>query len=313
MTQPSWTDLLAKQFLKQYRRDRFWRNIRFLIIVGLVLTVFFYNSLRNVGAEMGFAEQPYVSYIRMSGEIMPGSRFSAMKVIPELARAFADPHSKGVVLDINSPGGSPVQASEIHDKILSLKKQYPNKKVVVVAEDSLASGAYLVAVAADEIYVNPSTVTGSIGVVMRGFGFDKALQKVGVSRRVFTSGNEKSQLDAFEPLRAHDVQKMRHILAQVHRVFISDVVAGRGARLHGNPKTLFSGDFWTGEEAVSLGLADGTKNLWQVLASDYHVKKIRDYTQYRSLIGNAVQDISSDLSLSFQEEVQPHLVAALGN
>jgi protease IV len=312
MTQPTWTDQLASKFLKQYRRDRFWRNVRFFFIFAVIAFAIFYNPLHSSGPSLKKPGEDYVSLIRLNGVIKAKSEFSALKVIPELNKAFADRKAKGVVLEINSPGGSPVQASIIHDKIIALKKKYPNKKVAVVAEDSLASGAYLVAVAADKIYVNASTITGSIGVVMRGFGFSDAIKKLGVSRRVFTAGKEKSQLDSFQALRPHDVKKIQKVLTQVHKIFIADVVAGRKGRLRGNRDELFSGDFWTGQEAVRLGVADGTANLWQVLKKDYNVIQFKDYTRRPSLLGNAVEDFSTELDLHLQAKTQPKLFADLG-
>lgn len=313
MSQPDINNTLTLQLLKQQKRDRLWRNIRFFIGAMLIFYIFFLGRINHHGPSVRHPDQPYVSLIRLNGEIMPGQAFSARFVLPELQRAFADPKTRGVVLDINSPGGSPVQASIIHDKILELKRQYPNKKVSVVAEDSLASGAYLVAVAADNIYVNASTVTGSIGVVMRGFGFEGAISKLGITRRVFTSGISKSRLDSFEPLNPQDIKKAQQVLDEVHRLFISDVVLGRGKRLQGDPKQLFSGDFWTGAKAVSLGLADGTGNLWQVLKNNYHVKQYKDFTPQPSLLQNAIKNFASELHVDYRAETAPHLSMEWGN
>lgn len=299
---------LTKQFLKQHKRDRFWRNVRFLLGAAVIIFIFTRNHLSSLHQpSLRQPNQPYVSLLRLTGEISSNSPFSAKQVVPELNRAFADQHTKGVVLDINSPGGSPVQASIIHDRIIALKHRYPQKKVAVIGEDSLASGAYLVAVAADKIFVNPSTVTGSIGVIMRGFGFKDAMQKIGVSRRVFSSGRSKARLDAFSALKPQDIKKVHQVLDEVHRIFIADVLLGRSKQLHGDQNELFSGDFWTGSTAVKLGLADGTANLWQVLAQVYKVHQYKDYTPQPSLLDNAFKGLSTELNLHYRAETAPQL------
>ena len=310
MSEKNFSEVLSQQFLRQYRRDRFWKNVRFFFIVALLICYGVWLSRgrgQSSSPQLANPQQPYVSLIRLSGEIMANKPFSAAHVIPQLEHAFADTRARGVVLDINSPGGSPVQASIIHDKIVQLEHRYPGKKVTVMGGDSLASGAYLVAVAADKIYVNPSTITGSIGVVMRGFGFQDAMRKIGVTRRVFTSGISKSRLDAFEPLQAGDVKKIHHVLDAVHKIFMADVILGRGKRLQGSPKQLFSGDFWTGSEATQLGLVDGTADLWQVLAKEYHVKQFKDYTVHPSLLQNALRNLSTELDINYQTKASPHL------
>ena len=260
---------LVNAFLKDRKTDRRWKNIRSFIWV-FVLIVYAILIFGPKSTEMGGSKSklPYVSLIRLNGVIMPNTEFSALKVIPSLQKAFKDKNSKGVVLVINSPGGSPVQASIIHDKILQLKKKY-HKKVIVVGQDILASGAYLVSTAADKIYVHNDTLTGSIGVIMSGFGFNDAMQKLGISRRVFTAGVNKDRLDPFKPLKEADQQKVHHLLNLVHQNFIDDVLAGRKGKLRGNENELFSGDFWTGQQAVKLGLADGTGDLWTILEKEF--------------------------------------------
>ena len=197
---PTLEKQLVKSLLMDRKRDRRWRNIRFFIMISLII---FYASLlfsrpsQDVDEDNFNPKKPYVSFLELNGEITAEKSFSANRVIPELTRAFGDKHSLGVVLAIDSPGGSPVQASIIHDKILYLKHKYPDKKVVVVATDALASGAYLVSTAADKIYVNEDTLTGSIGVIMSGFGFADAIKKLGVTRRLMTAGINKARLDAF--------------------------------------------------------------------------------------------------------------------
>jgi len=174
--------------------------------------------------------------------------------------------------------------------------------VIVVGEDLLASGAYLIATAADEIYVNRDTITGSIGVVMSGFGFVGSLEKLGVQRRLFTAGANKARLDPFEPLNPSDVQKIKSVLTQAHANFIHDVEMGRKGKLNGSAKELFSGDFWTGEKAVQLGLADGTGNLWDVMQKQFDVHYYVDYTTRPSFF----QSLLSGVETSISKNLVPH-------
>lgn len=292
---------LVTALLQDKKRDRRWKIIKFFIFIALIVT---YISLAvwhigGVGKDSPSAfdrSKGYVALIRLNGEIMPDAPFSSKKVIPELNQAFRDKAAKAVVLLVNSPGGSPVQSSIIHDKIVALKKKF-KKPVSVVAEDTLASGAYLVSSAADNIFVNPDTLTGSIGVIMSGFGLTDAIKKIGVTRRVYTAGSNKSRLDPFEPVSPASKEKIDTVLAEVHQQFIKDVVDGRGKRLQGDPKELFSGDFWTGSMAVKLGLADGTANLWDVLKKQYGVTQYVDYSGKPPLLRSLLENMRSQLGL----------------
>ncbi len=308
-------DSLIKEFLEDRRRERRWRNIRwigYMIILLLFLLLLFsaFGLSFSKNTSTTGAGEPYAALIRMEGIIMPGTDFSAEKMIPQLNQAFADSNARGVVLLINSPGGSPVQASIIHDKIMALKTQY-KKKVIVVGEDALASGSYLVATAADKIYVNKDTLTGSIGVIMEGFGANDAIAKIGIQRRVFTAGNHKDRLDPFEPLKPDDVLKVNSVLANVHQSFINDVLEGRKNKLNGEQKELFSGDFWSGAQAVNLGLADGTANLWEALSKEFNTKYYRDYSLKPSLLSSLLNGFNTQLNLNLAQQFTKKLNAAL--
>jgi protease-4 len=235
-----------------------------------------------------------VSLIRLEGMIGPGEDFSAETVLPILKDAFSDTNAKGVVLDINSGGGTPVQASIIHDAIMDMKKRY-HKPVVVVGEDVLASGAYFVAVAADKIYVNPNTITGSIGVIMKGFGFTDIIKKIGVERRVYTSGINKDRLDPFLPQNAQDVEKVKKVIGEVHDNFNQVVLEGRKGRLHGSPDELFTGDFWSGTSALRLGLVDGLGNLSDVLHNEFKVSQYKDYSDTGSVLKSMVGKLGTSI------------------
>ena len=294
---------LNKSLMAEQQKNRRWRNIRFFSFLGFILVIYliahfsagYYSSKRRAMLE----KTPYVALIRLSGAIMPGQGFSAQNVIPSLTRAFKDKKAKGVILDINSPGGTPVQASLIYDRIMALKKQY-KKKVVVVGEDMLASGAYWVSMAADKIYVNPNTVTGSIGVVAEGFGFKELINKWGIQRRVFTAGEHKVRLDPFQALKPEDVVKIKSILHNTDQHFISVVMKSR-KHLQGDKKALFSGDFWLGDTAVKLGLADGLGSIYTVMPKEFKVKHYLDYSKKPSLLRRLMGGISTQLHIAYNQ------------
>lgn len=298
---------LVTALLSEQKSTRRWKNARFIVWVLLFLMVVFFviSPLFSDGSSNGngSSSTSYVALVRLNGTIMANNPFSAEKVIPQLTEAFRDKEAKGVVLLVNSPGGSPVQASIIHDKILQLKEKY-HKQVIVVAEDTLASGAYLVATAADKIFVSKDTVTGSIGVIMEGFGFTDVMKKVGVTRRVFTAGANKDRMDPFEELKPEDKAKIATILKAVHQDFIDDVQAGRKGKLNGDPKELFSGDFWTGTQAVQLGLADGTANIWEAVQETFKTTHYRDYSPRPGVWESIMRDVSMQLHFSFSKDLK---------
>lgn len=269
---------LTRELLQEKRHERLWKNIRFVawfVLFGYAIIATFYFLGKS--PEESFAGKgDYVAFVRLSGMISPDRDFSAEGVLPVLREAFADKEAKGLVIDINSPGGSPVQAAIIHDAILTFKKKY-KKRVVIVGEDLLTSGAYYVAVAGDTIYVNPNTLTGSIGVVMKGFGFVDLLKKVGVERRVYVTGNDKDRLDPFLPQTPADLKKIQEVMAEVHTNFAQAVLAGRKGKLHAEPSTLFTGDFWSGESAVKLGLVDQLGNFMDAMDKEFKVTRYKEY------------------------------------
>ncbi|MCH9644209.1 MAG: S49 family peptidase [Gammaproteobacteria bacterium] len=306
MSEEKINEHIVNSLLKDRRSDRIWRLVRTLIwaFILIIYAILIFSPSSKSDDESGFASQPYVSLVRLTGPIMPGAEFSARKTIPLLIKAFKDKKSKGVILLINSPGGSPVQASIIHDKIEALKLQY-HKQVIVVGEDALASAAYLISTAADKIYVNADTLTGSVGVIMSGFGFTDAIHKLGIQRRVFAVGDNKDRLDPFEPVNPQDKQKIYGILNQVHQNFIDDVIKGRGTRLHGDRKKLFSGDFWLGAEATKLGLVDGTANVWTVMKKQFNVMHYKDYSSRPSIIESLLKGTVEALHIKLSNDAAP--------
>lgn len=268
---------LLSELLKENRSAKRWKNIRFVFWFALfAFTIYRIFNLTGESAVPITAGEKHVALVRLSGMISPDRDFSAEQILPILKDAFADKNAKGVIIDVNSPGGTPVQSSIIHDAILTYKNQY-HKKVIVVGEDMLTSGAYFVSVAADKIYVNPSTLTGSIGVIMKGFGFVDAIKKIGVERRVYTIGTAKDRLDPFLPQNPEDLKKVQSVMTEVHQNFIKAVQDGRKGKLKADASELFSGDFWSGQTALQLGLVDGLGNLMDVMKSEFGTMKYKEY------------------------------------
>lgn len=273
---------LMRDLLKERRLDRRHKNLRLGLIISCCLLVIvsyaYLIDLSGLSAAGAAPSGPYSAIVQIKGEIADGKPANAVTIGRALNRAFKDARARGVVLYINSPGGSPVQSAIIHDRILALKAKHPDKPIVAVATDIMASGAYFVASAADRVYVNRSTVAGSIGVMSAGFGFPEALSRLGIERRIFTAGDSKAQLDPFSPLAKADTSKIRRILDDIHEHFIESVTAARGDRLALDTVGLFEGEVWTGAEAVEIGLADGLGDLNTVLQRELGVEYTRDYT-----------------------------------
>jgi protease-4 len=224
----------------------------------------------------------HTAMVELNGTIAPGSDASAEKVVAALQAAFKDKNTQGVVLRINSPGGSPVQSQTIYDEMRRLRQKYPQVPLYAVVEDICASGGYFVAAGADRIYVGKASIVGSIGVLMNGFGFTGLMEKLGVERRLITAGDNKAMLDPFSPLDEKDRQHVQLLMKDVHEQFISVVREGRGKRLKETPE-MFSGLIWTGQKSVELGLADGIGSLESVARDVVKAEEIVDYTQKENI------------------------------
>lgn len=271
---------LAFEALKEQRARRRW-GIFFKLVVLAFIGVALWMTFDLGGAEVeGYG--PHTALIDIDGVIEAGGPGGADTVIPALDSAFADSDSAGVILHINSPGGSPVQAGMINDEIVRLRKAYPNKPVYVVVDEICASGGYYVAAAADKIFVNKASIVGSIGVLMDGFGFTGLMDKLGVERRLLTAGENKGFMDPFSPQTAKQKAYAQQMLNEIHQQFISVVRQGRGKRLKETPE-MFSGLFWNGSKAVELGLADGFGTVDSVARDVIKAEDIVDYTQHEGL------------------------------
>ena len=256
--------LLLQRMLDEQRRARrghwIWRIFKLLVLVALVALVI--GALGRVMRDSSDAG-PHVGLVRLDGEISPDSDANADALITALDDAWEDPETRAVALVINSPGGTPVQAQRVYDEIMRLRK-LGGKPIDAVIEDLGASGAYYIASACTHIYASSSSLVGSIGVISAGFGYDEVMKKLGVERRVYTAGSNKDMLDPFRPVSDEQRAHLQAVLDGTHRTFIADVKAGRGNRLHETPD-LFSGLVWSGEQALSLGLVDGLKNIDQLV------------------------------------------------
>lgn len=276
---PGWERQTVEELLfatvKEQRANRRWRM--FKSMAWLVFFAFLLWALTGKGSGSKDVTQPHTAVIEVKGEIADGADASAEFVVAAARAAFEDSGAQAVVLLINSPGGSPVQAGIINDELRRLKAKY-RKPVYAVVEESCASAAYYIAVSADQIFVDKASIVGSIGVLMDGFGFTGLMEKLGVERRLMTAGENKGFLDPFSPQTEKQRAYAQAMLDQIHKQFIDVVKAGRGQRLKESPDT-FSGLFWTGQQAVEMGLADSVGNLDFVAREVVKAEELVDYTR----------------------------------
>ena len=266
---------LALEALKEQRRGRRW-GIFFKLLAFAYIT-FLLIAFTDLGRGDRSSDK-HTALVEVAGVIDAKGNASADNVNAALQGAFKDKKTQGVVLRINSPGGSPVQAGIIYDEIRRLRGLHPDIPMYAVVEDICASGGYYIASAADKIYVDKASLVGSIGVLMDNFGFVDTMQKVGVERRVFTAGENKAFLDPFSPLEPRQVEYAKALLGEIHQQFIDVVRKGRGTRLKDSPE-LFSGLIWTGSKSIELGLTDGLGSLDYVAREVIKAESIVDYTQ----------------------------------
>ncbi|NOX28036.1 MAG: S49 family peptidase [Gammaproteobacteria bacterium] len=300
---------IALAGLKEQRRGRRW-NVFFKILMFsylfILLWVFLGKNSGGVDSSL-VSTGKHVALIEINGVISASTEASADSVVSGLRKAFKNDQTIGVILRINSPGGSPVQSGYIADEINRLRGLHPDIPVYAVLSDICASGGYYIAANADEIYADKATLVGSIGVVMNGFGFVEAMQDLGVERRLLTAGENKGFLDPFSPLKEDETAHVRTLLSSMHNQFISVVKAGRGDRLKDDPK-LFSGLLWTGEQGLELGLVDGLGSSSYVAREILGTDKIVDYTHQEpyleKLLGNFGASIGSSVISAFSPKLQ---------
>ncbi len=276
---------LAMSAIQEQRRTRHW-SILFKTLGFLYLFIVLFLAAGWFGSDGVALPKEHTALIDLQG-VISSDEASADSIIGSLQGAFEDKKTKGVILRINSPGGSPVQAGQIYDEIKRLRALHPNIPLYAVVDDICASGGYYVAAGADKIFVDKASIIGSIGVLMDGFGFTQTMEKLGVERRLLTAGENKGFLDPFSPVDPKQQAFAKQMLEEIHGQFINVVREGRGKRLKETPE-MFSGLVWSGEKSIQLGLSDGLGNVESVARDVIKAEDIVDYTQQESLADRLV-------------------------
>lgn len=267
--------MALNSWVQVQKRDQNLRAAKLAVIsIGIILSIVF--AFTRQYPDLLDRKEDYVSLVNLQGIISPGTIADSHKISASLLAAFKDEKSKGVALLINSPGGTPTQSMIIYREILRLKEKF-NKQIIAIGEDSMTSGAYLVAMGADKIYALPSSTVGSIGVIFETVAYDKLANKYGVESRVYTAGKSKKRFDPFSPEKPEDREKARQLLKEIHNQFIVIVEKGRGDKLAQDKALLFSGDFWTGEQALGLGLIDSIGTLHEAIIEEFGVEEFIQY------------------------------------
>ena len=284
---------LAMSAIQEQRRARHW-SILFKTLGFLYLFIVLFLAAGWFGSDGVALPKEHSALIDLQG-VIAADEASADSIIGSLQGAFEDKKTKGVILRINSPGGSPVQAGQIYDEIRRLRALHPNIPLYAVVDDICASGGYYVAAGADKIFVDKASIVGSIGVLMDGFGFTQTMEKLGVERRLLTAGENKGFLDPFSPVDPKQQAYAKQMLEEIHSQFINVVREGRGKRLKETPE-MFSGLVWSGEKSIQLGLSDGLGNVESVARDVIKAEDIVDYTQQESLADRLVGRLGVTLS-----------------
>ncbi len=285
---------IAREFLIEQRRTRRW-GIFFKLLLALYLFVFLALYLAESIHFTSLGMGKHTSLVEIEGVIAADADASADNIVTGLRAAFEDRETAGVILRINSPGGSPVQAGYVYDEIRRLRKKYPTIPVYAVISDLCASGGYYIASAADRIYADKASLVGSIGVIMAGFGFVDAIDKLGIERRVYKAGDNKAFMDSFSPANESDVAHVQTLLDDIHQQFIEVVKQGRGAKLK-EGKDLFTGLIWTGEQAVELGLVDALASSSHVAREVIGAEDIINYTYRQSYFDRFAQGLGAAIA-----------------
>ena len=297
------TDLVESLLIEKRKSRRwsiFFRCLAFLFLFLLLLSFSGLFSGLGKGVVGGLGGTRHTALVDISGVIAVDQEANAQSIVGSIERALQDSNTAGVILRINSPGGSPVQSGIIFDEILRLRNRHPNTPIHAVVGDVGASGGYYVAVAADRIYADKASIVGSIGVRMDSFGFDRAIELLGIERRTLTAGDNKALLDPFLPENPDHVAHMQSLLSDVHQQFIAAVKRGRGDRLKDNPE-LYSGLVWTGESAVRQGLVDKLANEGYVAREIIGAPDIIDFTRRQDVFERLSGRLSAGISALINE------------
>jgi protease-4 len=298
---------LAISALTEQKTARRWSTFfKGLMFAYLFIVLFFMlgwlgDSKKSLGA--------HTALIEIAGVIEAGGEVNADSFLNSLHDAYDDKNTKGIILRINSPGGSPVQAGIINDEIKRQKKLHPAIPVYAVVEDICASGGYYIAAATDKIYVDKASIVGSIGVLMDGYGFTEVMKKVGIERRLMTAGENKAMLDPFSPLNPKHQALAQNMLDEIHEQFKTVVRQGRGSRLKETPE-IFSGLFWSGEQSIKIGLADALGSADYVAREVIKQKEIVDFTYQDDFASRIAKRIGASASASLGETLAKQLISA---
>jgi protease-4 len=303
---PSWERKTLEKVLlasvHEQRRTRLW-GVFFKLALMLYLIVVAVLAFKPSGGFLTHAAaKEHTAVIDVAGPIMEGNVTNADNLIEGLRDAVEDKGTKGIILHMNSPGGSPVQSAYVYEEIRRIKKENPKLPIHAVVSDMCASGCYYIAAAADKIYVHPASVVGSIGVIMNGFGFVDTMQRLGVERRLLIAGDHKALLDPFSPVNEVEKQHLQGVIDSVHQQFINAVKQGRGDRLKDNPD-VFSGLVWTGQDSIKLGLADEVGDVRSVAETVIGAKETVSFTLKERLLDRITQRLGASFGAALQSAV----------
>ncbi|MEI7530509.1 MAG: signal peptide peptidase SppA [Betaproteobacteria bacterium] len=291
---------LLNESLKDKKNERRWRTfwrIIWIILVGVIVFNLF-NPFKGKSSVLG----KHTAVVNLDGEISASTPANASSINASLKAAFDNPESVGVILKINSPGGSPVQAGIIHDEILRLRKLHPDKHLYVVVEELCASGGYYVAVAAEKIYVDKASLIGSIGVIMEGFGFNSLMEKLGVERRVIAAGENKGMMDPYTKQNPKHRESLQQMINTIHQQFIQVVKDGRGERLKNDPD-LFTGMVWNGAKSIEVGLTDELGSVDYVAREVFKQPDLIDYSETDNIAERFAKKIGASIGGSFAQTI----------
>ena len=297
---------LAESSLQEQKRSRRWSIFFKLLTFGYLITLLVMFS----GSEMATKNltSKHTALVDLTGLIAEGEKASSDNIVTALRDAFEDKNTTGVILRINSPGGTPVQAGYIYDEIIRLRKIHPDTALYAVISDMCASGGYYVAAAADKIYADKASIVGSIGVRMDNFGFVEAMKKLGVERRTLTAGKNKALLDPFAPVDEEVNKHMSTMLQSIHQQFIDAVKKGRGDRLKQSVEGLFSGLIWTGEQSLEIGLVDELASAGYVAREVIGEENIVNFTVTDDLLDRLAKRVGATMaSILMKSENQPYM------
>jgi len=290
---------LAMSAIQEQRRSRHWSIFFKVLTFGyLFFLLFLFMGWVGDHGDGGLSGSKHTALIDLNGVIAADSNANADNLMSSLQDAFGDKNTAGVILRINSPGGSPVQAGLVNDEIRRLRALHPEIPLHVVVEDMCASGGYYIAAAADKIFVNKASIVGSIGVLMDGFGFTGTMQKLGVERRLMTAGENKGFMDPFSARNPKHEAFTKSLLDDIHQQFIGVVRAGRGKRLKETPE-MFSGLFWTGDKAIEMGLADAFGSVDSVARDVIKVENIVDFTARENIADRLAKKLGAGVASAF--------------